>query len=95
VKFVNYARYVSDEGTVSRIRPRHREYMGQLLAEGKLVAGGPFMDGSGALFIYEADSLDAAAAMVSADPYLTEGAFASYEVRPWKTISANPGLLRP
>jgi uncharacterized protein YciI len=95
MRFVNYARYVNDERTVSSIRPRHREYMSRLLEKGKLVAGGPFTDGSGALFIYEADSLQAATAIVSGDPYLAGGALASYELRSWEIVSANPDLLRP
>jgi uncharacterized protein YciI len=95
MKFVNYARYVNDERAVSNIRPRHREYMSRLLADGKLVTGGPFTDGSGALFIYEADSLQAATAILSGDPYLTHGVLASYELRPWETVSANPDLLHP
>ncbi len=50
----------------------------ELFAEGKLAAGGPFTDGSGALFIYAADSLAAAEGIVAADPYQIGGAFASY-----------------
>ncbi len=95
MKFVNYARYVNDERAVSSIRPQHREYMSRLLADGKLVTGGPFADGSGALFIYETDSLQAATAIIAGDPYLTHGALASYELRSWETVSANPDLLRP
>jgi hypothetical protein len=45
---------------IARLRPAHREYIAQLFAEGTLVAGGPFTDGSGALFIHAADSLAAA-----------------------------------
>jgi uncharacterized protein len=95
MKFVNYARYVRDADVVCSIRPVHRDYMSRLLQEGKLITGGPFTDGSGALFIYEADSLQAATAIVSADPYLSGGALASYELRSWEAVSANPALLGP
>jgi uncharacterized protein YciI len=93
MKIVNHARYVADQDKVAELRPKHREYMTELISEGKLVAGGPFTDESGALFIYEAQSLEAAEAIVAADPYLTGGAFASYELRPWEVIKANPQLL--
>jgi uncharacterized protein len=93
MKIVNYATYVASRSKVAELRPAHREYMTQLLAEGSLVAGGPFSDGSGALFIYETDSLADAEAIVSADPYKIGGAFASYQLRPWEVVKANPSLL--
>ena len=89
MKVVNYARYIQDSQRVTELRPQHREYMSQLRAEGKLVTGGPFTDGSGALFIYEVDALEAATSIVAADPYMTGGAFASYELRPWEIIEAD------
>ena len=95
MKVVNYARYIQDSQRVTELRPRHREYMSQLGAEGKLVAGGPFIDGSGALFIYEVDSLDAATSIVAADPYMTGGALATYELRPWEIIGADRDHSHP
>jgi uncharacterized protein len=93
MKIVNYARYIDSAEKVASLRPAHREYMTQLLAEGRLVAGGPFTDGSGALFIYEAQSLAAAEEIVTADPYRVGGAFASYTLSPWEIIKANPLLI--
>ena len=52
--------------------PAHREYLTRLLADGRLAACGPFADGSGALFIYEAASLAAAEEILAADPYHQE-----------------------
>src|SRR5215469_15761533 len=69
MKIINYAKYIDSEEKVASLRPAHRQYMSQLLAEGRLVAGGPFTDGSGALFIYETESLAAAEEIVSVDPY--------------------------
>ena len=51
MKVVNYATYTSVWEKVAALRPAHREYMTRLLADGRLVACGPFSDGSGALFI--------------------------------------------
>jgi uncharacterized protein YciI len=93
MKIINYAKYIGSAEKVSKLRPAHREYMTQLLAEGRLVAGGPFTDGSGALFIYEAASLAAAEEIVAADPYCVGGAFASYTLSPWDIIKANPQLI--
>jgi uncharacterized protein len=93
MKIVNYAAYISSQDKVAALRPAHREYMAQLLAEGKLVAGGPFTDGSGALFIYETESLATAEAIVEADPYQVGGAFASYQLSAWEIVKANPDLI--
>lgn len=49
MKIVNYAAYIDSAEQVARLRPAHREYMTQLRADGVLVLGGPFADGSGAL----------------------------------------------
>lgn len=93
MKIVNYARYVTDQDKVAELRPKHREYMSQLIAEDKLVAGGPFTDGTGALFVYDTESVETAEAIIAVDPYQTGGAFASYQLRPWEVIKANPRLL--
>ena len=93
MKIVNYAKYTDSAEKVASLRPAHREYMSRLLADGRLVAGGPFTDGSGALFIYEAASLAAAEEIVADDPYRVGGAFASYTLSPWEIIKANPSLI--
>jgi uncharacterized protein YciI len=93
MKIVNYAKYIDSAEAIAGLRPAHRQYMAQLLAEGQLVAGGPFTDGSGALFIYEASSLAAAEKIVAVDPYCVGGAFASYTLSPWEIIKANPTLI--
>jgi uncharacterized protein YciI len=51
MKIVNYAKYIDSENKIASLRPAHRHYMSQLLAEGRLVAGGPFTDGSGAVHL--------------------------------------------
>lgn len=70
-------------------RPSHVEFLNGLGASLKLA--GPFTteDGSGmdgSLLIVEADSLDAAKAMVAKDPYATAGLFADTQVKPWKLV---------
>jgi len=93
VKFVNYVRYNREK--VASLRPVHRQYAARLLAEGKLVTGGPFSDGSGALFIYEAATLEDAETLVRNDPYVAGGAIASHEIVPWEMVGVNVDLLRP
>ena len=89
MKYVVIARYVTDVATVEKSRPAHRLYARQLATAGKLVAAGPFADGSGGLFIYEVGSLQEVEDLVAADPYVIDGAFASYETKAWEMLAAN------
>jgi uncharacterized protein len=93
MKVVNYVAYTAVPGRVAALRPAHREYLAQLHADGRLVACGPFTDGCGALYIYEAGSLAAAAEIVAADPYQIGGVFADCRLSPWEIIKANPVLI--
>jgi len=76
-----------------RVRPRHLERIQSLLDAGRVVLAGPFPvkdspqpgpEGfSGSLIVAEFESLEAARAWVAADPYVIEGVFESFEVRPF------------
>ena len=94
MKFANYIRYVQDQDAVAVIRPAHRAYLHGLLERGRLAAAGPFADGSGALFIYEADDIDSARALAEADPYTLGGVIKEQTITPWQLVYSNPGLLR-
>lgn len=93
MKFVNYATYVDNQQTLADLRPRHRQYLTSLLAEGKLAAAGLFTDGTGELFVYELDSIDAAKEAAAADPFAAGGALACYEVKPWDLVVAGARLV--
>ena len=76
-----------------QVRPAHLARARQLLDEGRLILAGPCpaIDGpdpgpagfTGSVIVAEFDSLEAARAWVAGDPYVTEGVFESYEVRPF------------
>ena len=93
MKVVNYASYTSFPDKVAALRPAHREYMTRLNADGRLVACGPFTDGSGALYIYETGSLAEAEEILADDPYHIGGVFAGCRLSTWEIIKANPVLL--
>jgi uncharacterized protein len=94
MKYVSYVTYTRDKEKILAHRPKHREYLSGLLREGKLVGSGPFADDSGALFIYEAETAEAALALIAADPFCVAGVFERRELKPWRVVFANPGLLR-
>lgn len=86
MKFAVSIEYSQDVKLVEAHRPAHRAYLTSLLSEGKLFASGPYADGSGALIIYEADSAEAAEAILKADPFHAAGVFLTWTLRPWKVI---------
>jgi len=93
MKFVAVIEYVADAELVGRIRPEHRQYCATLKEQGKLVASGPFTDKPGALIIYEAESLEAADALLKADPFQIAGVFRDWTLRPWTVANANRDLF--
>lgn len=76
-----------------RVRPGHLARAQALVDEGRLILGGPCpaIDSpdpgpagfSGSVIVAEFASLEDAKAWIAADPYVTEGVFESYEVRPF------------
>ena len=79
--------------TRMRVRSLHLERIRSLLDAGRVVLAGPCPvqdspqpgpDGfSGSLIVAEFESLQAARDWVAGDPYVTEGVFESFEVRPF------------
>lgn len=76
-----------------RVRPAHLDRAHRLVEQGRMVIAGPCpaIDApdagpagfTGSVIIAEFASLDEARAWIAADPYVTEGVFASWEVRPF------------
>lgn len=77
-------------------RPAHLERLKTLQEQGRLILAGPFpaIDSpdpgpagfSGSLIVADFDSLEAAEAWASADPYATEGVFVRVTVRPFRKV---------
>ncbi len=91
--FVNYCTYILDASKVAAIRPTHREYIARLFEGGKILAAGPFADGTGGLFIYEASDEAEAKKLAGEDPYASTGALASATLELWNPVNVNPKLL--
>lgn len=93
MKFAAVIKFKTDDPKVAEIRPAHRQYLGNLFEQGKLVLSGPFSEGGGALIVYEAATKDDAEAILKADPFTRAGLFTSWEINPWNVLWANKGLL--
>jgi uncharacterized protein YciI len=92
--FVCIMEYVGGN-LIAQVRPKHRAYMHDLIAEGKVIAAGSFApDGEGGLFLYEAPDREAADRMVAEDPYVKGGAILKYRLWEYEIHGANASLLR-
>jgi uncharacterized protein YciI len=93
MKFAAIIEYLQDKAKVDAIRPTHREYLRNLKDKGQIAATGPFTDGSGALIIYEATTMEEAEGFLKADPFNAAGVFLKYVIRPWNPVMANRELF--
>lgn len=69
------------------VRPRHRAFLADLKERGANVASGPLSgDGPNALLIFEADSAQAVAELLDADPFKVCGVITSRSIHPWNPV---------
>lgn len=93
MKFAAIIEYAADPAKIAEVRPSHRQYLTKLKEAGQLAICGPFTDDSGALIVYETDSLEDAESIVKNDPFCQNGVFVSWVIRPWKTVMGNVEVL--
>lgn len=67
-------------------RPQHLEFLEKQRKAGHVFANGRFLDGTGGLVIYMAESEEAAKAIVEQDPYISLGA-RTYEIHEWEMVT--------
>jgi len=68
------------------VRPEHRAYVAGLFEAGSIRMSGPLADDTGAVIVYRADDLDAAQALVDADPYVRERVVREVSLREWNVV---------
>jgi uncharacterized protein YciI len=93
MKFAAVIEYIKDKEKIEAVRPTHRQYLGSLLAKGQLAVAGPYLDGYGALIVYEASSAEEAEAILKGDPFHSGGIFVQWTIRPWNPVFANRELF--
>ena len=68
--------------------PAHRVYLRSFLDSGKLLAAGPFENGSGALWVLDVDTVEEADEIVKGDPFVAAGTITGWTVRRFAYWSA-------
>jgi uncharacterized protein len=85
-KFVALLTFSDDAELLQKTRPDHRAYLQSLLDAGKLWMSGPWVDDTGALLIYEVESLGEAQDLLDADPYRTAGVLTDARIKEWRLV---------
>ncbi len=93
MKFAALLQYTPDKKKIGEVRPKHRQYIQDLLSKGQLVLAGPFTDDSGALLVYEVEDEAQARRCVEDDPFHRSGVFVHCELKPWKAVMCNRSLM--
>ena len=71
------------------VRPAHREYLGRLTADGKLVLAGSWVDDTGAVLVFDVKDRAELNRILDADPYTTAKLIAEQRIREWTPIAGS------
>jgi uncharacterized protein YciI len=83
--------YVDDRAKLADSRPRHRAYLGELVARGTVGAAGPWADDSGGFAIYRVADRAELDRLLAEDPYTVDGVAAARTVNEWKLVLGSVG----
>ena len=78
--------YIEDVPRRHAVRPAHRDYLGKLAAEGKVLAAGAWAADDGALLVFEAGDEAEVKAILDNDPYKAAGVISATRVTPWTPV---------
>ncbi|MGZ0147207.1 YciI family protein [Kribbella sp. WER1] len=86
-QFVVQLRFdVSETDRRLEVRPAHRDYLAELKQAGKLVAAGPFTDGTGALLVYDVADEAELRDILAKDPYTPAGVYELAALAEWQSL---------
>ncbi|MHA7210623.1 YciI family protein [Arthrobacter sp. MDT1-65] len=67
-------------------RPAHRQWLEELVGQGRVLASGPFADGSGALLLFTSENESDLSRLVGQDPFARAGAIAAVKATEWNPV---------
>ena len=71
---------------LAEVRPIHREWLAERLAQGTLLASGPMVDTPTALLIWKSDSVQALASLLDNDPFDIAGCIGERVIQEWNPV---------
>ena len=78
--------YAADPIELNQVRPTHREWLGLMFAEGKLLASGPMVDRPAALLIFQAESIEELNQLLDNDPFELAGMIGERTIEAWNPV---------
>lgn len=78
--------YSAEPDELNLVRPSHREWLGERLAEGSLLASGPMVNNPTALLIWRAESVEALAKNLDEDPFDIAGYIGERTITEWNPV---------
>jgi uncharacterized protein YciI len=78
--------YIEDKDRIAAVRPAHREHLKRQLDAGRLYHAGPYVDDTGGMAIYVADSEEEVRTILAADPFTTQGIITEATVKEWELV---------
>lgn len=86
--FAVHYTYCDDAQAIAAGRPKHREYLGSLVAAGQLLASGPYVGVAPdqALLIFAADSEEAVEQLLAGDPFQQDRLVAAHTITRWNAL---------
>jgi uncharacterized protein YciI len=78
--------YAADEIELNQVRPTHREWLAEQLANGTLLASGPMVDRPAALLIFKSDSIEELNALLDNDPFELAGMIGERTIEAWNPV---------
>jgi uncharacterized protein YciI len=89
--FAVHLTFTDDSGRLA-LRPAHRERLARLVADGKLLAAGPWSDDTGALLVFSVGERHELDAILAADPYYSAPGVTVTSVREWNPVTRHHAL---
>lgn len=78
--------YTSDLEEQARVRPAHREWLGEQVEAGHLLASGPYKNQNGALLIWQAETLYDVTERLAEDPFAQAELIEKTDVAEWVNV---------
>ncbi|MEN9748967.1 MAG: hypothetical protein RL149_45 [Actinomycetota bacterium] len=78
--------YSAEPDDLNLIRPSHRAWLAERLAEGSLLASGPMVNNPTALLIWRAESVEALAKILDEDPFDIAGYIGERTITEWNPV---------
>ena len=78
--------YSAEPDELNLIRPTHRAWLAERLAEGSLLASGPMVNNPTALLIWRAESVEALSKQLDDDPFDIAGFIGERTITEWNPV---------